>query len=369
MRRLTGIALVGILCGLPSRVAAQVFTSLDANVSSASYDGYLPSAVYTLAPAVAFAGGPLRLGLDGAFSEFETGHTSGIAEVSSTVGTPIYGPLRWELSGLGSGLWYRSNPAVLSGLLTPRLRVDRGSFVAWAGGAVGSTHNDGLEGSFINRVDAGVSYAWPHVTPTLTVASTRAGIAHYTDLGGVIQSDIGPLALSASAGKRFAAVTPGVTPWSTWFNAEARLTVVNRVALIFIGGSYPADLVRGAPGAHYIGFGVRWSEAFRVRKPAPTTVRYNALNGTSDVMPDARTLRFTAPPNTHVELMADFTDWQPVPMTEVRPGLFQVMLPEAIRSGPHRVNIRVDNGDWIVPNELPPVVDDFGGKAGALVVP
>jgi hypothetical protein len=357
-----------MLCGLPSWAAAQVFTSLDANVSSAAYDGYLSSAVYTLAPAVAFAGGPLRLGLDGAFSEFETGHTSGIGEVSGTVGTPIYGPLRWELSGLGSGLWYRSDPVVLSGILAPQLRLDRGSFAAWAGGAVGSTDNDVFNDDFVSRVDAGLSYALPHFTPTFTIVTTRAGIAHYTDVSGVIQSEIGPFALNATAGKRFAAVTRDVTPWSTWFNAEARLTVTRGVAIVFAGGSYPVDLVRGAPGTHFIGFGVRWSEAFRVRK-APPMVRYNALNGTSDVMPDARTLRFTAQANAHVELMADFTDWQPVPMTEVRPGLFQVTLPEALRSGPHRVNIRVDNGDWSVPRELPAVVDDFGGKAGALVVP
>jgi hypothetical protein len=355
-----------MLCGLPSWAAAQVFTSLDANVSSATYDGYLPSAVYTLAPAVAFAGGPARFGLDGTFSEFQTGHTSGIGEASGTVGTPIYGPLRWQLSGIGSALWYRSNPAVLSGILSPQLSVDRGSFAGWVGGALGSTDNDSLIGSFVSRINAGVSYALPHVTPSLAIATTRAGVAHYTDVSGVVLGQFGRFAVTVDAGTRTGALLGGV---ATWFNAEARLTVVNSVALVFAGGSYPADLVRGAPGAHYIGLGVRWSEGFRVRKPPPTTVRYNTLNGTSDVMPDARTLRFTAQANTHVELMADFTDWQPVPMTEVRPGLFQVTLPEAIRSGPHRVNIRVDNGDWSVPSELPPVVDDFGGKAGALVVP
>ena len=355
-----------MLCGLPSWAAAQVFTSLDANVSSATFDSYLPSAVYTLAPAVAFAAGPGRFGLDGAFSEFETGHTSGIGEAGGTVGTQIYGPLHWQLSGIGSALWYRSNPAVLSGLLAPQLSVDRGSFVGWVGGALGSTDNDSLIGSFVSRIDAGMSYALPHVTPSFTIATTRAGIAHYTDVAGIIEGAVGRFGVTANVGTRSGALLGGV---ATWFNAEARLTLVNRVALVFVGGSYPADLVRGAPGAHYIGFGVRWSEAFRVRKPLPPVVRYDALNGTSDMMPNARTLRFTAQANAHVELMADFTDWQPVPMTEVRPGLFQVTLPEAIRSGPHRVNIRVDNGDWGVPNELPPVVDDFGGKAGALVVP
>jgi hypothetical protein len=369
VRWLSGVALAGMLGGLPSRAAAQVLASVDANVASASYDGYLSSAVYTLAPAVAFAGGPVRVGLAGAFAEFETGHTSGAAELNAGVGTPIAGPLRWDLSGEGSALWYRSNAAVLSGLVMPRLRVARGPLDAWIGAGAGGTRNDGIPGSFVVRADAGVSYAWPYVTPTLTIATTHLpGIRQYTDVGGAMQSEIGRFDLSVTAGTRAGARIPGVATWSTWLNGEARVTVVNGVAIVLAGGSYPVDLVRGAPGVHSLSFGIRWSEAFRVRKPQPM-LRYSALNSASGVMPDARTLRFSAQANAHVELMADFTDWQPVAMTEVRPGLFQVTLPEAIRSGPHRVNIRVDNGDWAVPNELPPVVDDFGGKAGALVVP
>jgi hypothetical protein len=365
VRWLIAIAVVGILCGLPSRAAAQVLASVDASVSSATYDQFAPSAVYTVAPSVAFAGGPLRLGLDGAFSEFETGHLSGLITLGSAVGAKIYGPLRWELAGEGSALWYRSNPAVVTGLVTPRLRVDQGSFSAWAGGGVGGT-NIRLPGSFVSRVDEGMSYALPHVTSTFTIASNRVGIYHYTDVGGAIQSELGRFGLNAAGGTRSGALLGGV---ATWGVAEARATVVSGVAIILAAGSYPADLVRGAPGYHFIGIGVRLSDAFRVRRPSLTTGRYSALNGASDVMPDARTLRFTAPANAHVEIMADFTSWQPMPMIEVQPGLFQVTLADALRSGPHRVNIRVDNGDWSVPRELPPVVDDFGGKAGALVVP
>ena len=355
------------LSGFPSRGTAQLFASVDANVSSATFDTYLPSAVYTLAPSIVFSGGPIRCGLDGAFSEFETGHTSGILELSSVVGTKIYGPLRWELGVEGSTLWYRSNPAVLSGELVPRLHVDHGPFDAWVGGALGSTDNDSIVGSFVSRLDAGIAYASPYVTPFVTVATTRAGIAHYSDFGGGLQGELGRFGVSAVAGTRTGALLGGV---ATWFNAEVRVTVVDRVSLVLNGGSYPVDLVRGAPGAHFIGGGVRVSDAFRVsRRPSLPTVRYEALNHTNDVMPDTRTLRFTAPPNAHVEIMADFTEWKPMAMTEVRPGLYQATIPDGLRSGLHRVNIRIDNGDWSVPAELPPVVDDLGGTAGSLVVP
>jgi hypothetical protein len=363
VRWLAGVALV-VLSGLPTRGAAQVFTSLEANAANATYDAYQSSAVYTLAPSVAFAGGPLRAGLDGAFSVFETGHSSGVLDLNAVGGAKLYGPLRWELGGDGAALWYRSNPAVLSGVVTPRLRFDRGPFVAWVSGAAGSTDNDGIVGSFVSRIDGGLSYALPHITPALTIATTRAGVAHYTDFGGAIQSELGPLILNATAGTRTGALLGG---FATWFNAEMRVTVTQNLSFVLSGGSYPVDLVRGAPGAHFIGVGLRFAQAFRVSPRAMGTVRYNS--GSNDVLADPRTLRFSAKPNARVELMADFTDWQPVPMTEIRPGLYQATLRDAIRSGPHRVNIRVDQGDWVVPSELPPVIDDFGGTAGSLVVP
>lgn len=365
MRWLSGVALAASVCGIPSRAAAQLQASLDANAARATYDGYEPSGVYTLAPSLAYAQPNLRLGLDGAFSEFETGHGSGVVATSAAIGGPIAGPVRWEVGAEGASLWYRSVPAVLSGLVAPRVRFDHGPLTAWVGGAVGSTDDDSVGGQFVARGDAGLSLALPHVTPTLSVAETRAGVAHFTDVGAVIASEWGRYAVTLNGGTRAGVLLGGV---ATWFNAEARVTVVNGVALVLAGGSYPADPVRGAPGAHYIGGGVRLSEAFvtrRRRTPEP----YEALNGVTDVMPDSRTLRFTATANAHVELMADFTGWQPVAMTEVRPGLYQATLPSVVPSGPHRINIRVDDGQWSVPRELPPVTDDFGGTAGSLVVP
>ncbi|HSY82170.1 MAG TPA: hypothetical protein VK807_10420 [Gemmatimonadaceae bacterium] len=365
MRWPIGVAIAGILSGLPCRAAAQFLTTIDANVANATYDGYLTSAVYTVAPAVVFGLGPIRAGADGAYSEFESGHGSGIVGVNALGGTKIYGPLYWELGTEGTALWYRSNPPVVSGDFTPRLRLDRGPFKAWVGGAFGSSDNDSLHGSFVDRAEAGLSYALPHVTPVFTIATTHAGHAQYTDVDAAIQSELGRFSVIATGGHRAGTLLGGS---ASWLSAELHVTLTSNVAFVFAGGSYPVDLVRGTPGARFISAGFRLSQPFGVHQTSMGTVlRYS--NNSSDVLADARTLRFTAQANAHVELMADFTDWRPMSMIEIRPGLYQVTLREAIRSGPHRVNLRVDNGDWSVPKELPPVVDDFGGKAGALVVP
>ncbi|HZS59316.1 MAG TPA: glycogen-binding domain-containing protein [Gemmatimonadaceae bacterium] len=366
MRRYIGVALAILASGLPARATAQALATLDANVAGATYDQYLPSAVYTVAPALSYAGDAYRVGLDGAFSAFQTGHTSGVGEFQGAVGTRIYGPLRWELSGDGSALWYRANPAVWSGVLTPSIHADHGPLDAWVNGALGSTNNDLVVGSFVDRVGGGVAYALPHITPSMTVQTTRAGIYHYTDVEGGIQGEVGRFGVTSTVGTRTGVLGGGV---ATWFNAEVRFLLVDRVSLVFSGGSYPVDLVHGAPGAHFIGGGIRVSQAFLTHKRAMPAVRYDPLNATTEVMPDARTLRFAAPPSAHVELMADFTDWKAVAMTEVQPGRYQITLPDAIRSGLHRVNIRVDHGEWRVPAELPSVVDDLGGTVGSLVVP
>jgi hypothetical protein len=366
VRWLTRVALVASVCGYPSRAAAQLFTSLDANAARATYDGYLASGVFTLAPTVTYADRGLRLGVDGAFSEFETGHTSAIVDATAGIGGPIAGRLRWDLGGEGAELWYRSTPPVLSGVITPRLRIDQGPFAAWVAGAVGSTDNDSVFGQFVGRGEIGGLVALPHVTPSITLSTTRAGVAHYTDLQSVIQSEYGRFAVSATVGTRSGVLLGGV---ASWFNAEARMTLFDGVALVIAGGSYPADLVRGAPGAHFIGGGLRVSDTFRLRKRSPAVARYDALNGVTDVLVDARTLRFTAPAKATVEIMADFTGWQPVPMVEVKPGVYQVTLTDPVAPGPHRVNLRVNHGDWGVPRELPPITDDFGGTAGSLVVP
>jgi hypothetical protein len=366
VRWLTRVALAVSVCGLPCRAAAQLFTSLDANAARATYDGYLASGVFTLAPAATYADHGVRLGLDGAFSEFETGHTSAMVDATAGVGGPIASHIRWDLGGEGTELWYRSTPPVLSGIISPRLRFDQGPFGAWVAGAVGSTDNDSVFGQFVGRGEAGAVVALPHVTPSVTLSTTRAGVAHYTDFQGAVQSEYGRFGISATAGTRSGALLGGV---ASWFNAEARVTVFDGVALVIAGGSYPADLVRGAPGAHFIGGGLRVSDAFQLRKRPPAAARYGSLDGVSDVLVDARTLRFVAPANASVEIMADFTGWRPVPMVEVQPGVYHVTLDEPLSSGPHRVNIRVNHGDWGVPRELPPVTDDFGGTAGSLVVP
>jgi hypothetical protein len=72
------------------------------------------------------------------------------------------------------------------------------------------------------------------------------------------------------------------------------------------------------------------------------------------------------PTATTVEIMADFTRWQPVALTKESDGSWTIAC--AIAPGTHRLTLRVDAGAWTVPSNLPRVEDEFGGEAGLLIV-
>jgi 1,4-alpha-glucan branching enzyme len=74
-----------------------------------------------------------------------------------------------------------------------------------------------------------------------------------------------------------------------------------------------------------------------------------------------------APDVISVEVAGDFTDWQPLTLTRAGASRWEVTLP--IRSGVHRINVRLGQGPWLVPSGATPVTDDFGGASGQFVIP
>jgi hypothetical protein len=80
----------------------------------------------------------------------------------------------------------------------------------------------------------------------------------------------------------------------------------------------------------------------------------------------SRTLTIGLPAAQTVELMGDFTDWRPVPMTRALNGTWVARV--ALSPGSHRVNVRMDAGPWRTPPGLPVAPDDFGGLVGLLVI-
>ena len=77
-------------------------------------------------------------------------------------------------------------------------------------------------------------------------------------------------------------------------------------------------------------------------------------------------LRFTLDGARSAELMGDFTDWEPLPLTRADDGTWERAFPLA--PGTYRFNVRRDGGAWEVPTGVMGLPDDLGGEAGLLVV-
>jgi hypothetical protein len=68
-----------------------------------------------------------------------------------------------------------------------------------------------------------------------------------------------------------------------------------------------------------------------------------------------------------VEVMGDFTDWQPVEASKMGSGEWGVVV--SLPPGPHLIEVRIDGGPWVAPAGATTVRDEFGGAAGLIVVP
>ena len=64
--------------------------------------------------------------------------------------------------------------------------------------------------------------------------------------------------------------------------------------------------------------------------------------------------------------MGDFTEWEPRTLVSSG-GAFEGAM--VMRSGTHRMLVRIDGGPWRPAANTPAVDDDLGGRVGLLVVP
>ncbi len=77
-------------------------------------------------------------------------------------------------------------------------------------------------------------------------------------------------------------------------------------------------------------------------------------------------LRF-APHAERLAIAGDWNDWTAVAMRREGRGRWTVELPLA--PGVYRYALLVDGRAWAVPDGVPSLPDDFGGRVGVLVVP
>ena len=352
-------------------MADQVEGTLGLTGSIVEYDGFLASGAAVFTPALRFDSPRLVIAGQGSWTLFESGNgiLQGAAAAAWLAGSR--GSWRLELSGSAGGSEYAAEPGVGHVLAGGRLHLFGTSAGGWIGAHAGKSFG-GPSGVPVELVMAGWSMK-NRLAMVGTITTTRQGEARYLDLLGAVRWTGVKAELEARGGARVSDGSTGV-----YGEISAAVPLSPWLAISLGGGKYPSDPVRQILGARYVSAGVRLRAFGPPARSVPvhtTGVLRGRLVPTSESGPpleiggsaERRMLRVRAPGAISVELMGDFTDWVPVRLGQVMPGVWETQLP--VPPGVHRVNVRLDGGPWSVPGGARLERTEFGGTVGIVVVP
>jgi hypothetical protein len=286
---------------------------------------------------------------------------------------PFFRTMRGEMALTASGSAQQGLMPTMHFLPQARIHlldIQRG---LWVGGGFARTF-DGEEWRTTLLGDVG---AW--VRHGATVVSVNAHPQQLqngdllSDLGATIERSLGKVSVSSSLGYR---IGQSNRVELGWVSIGATFPINRRLLATASVGNYPADLFQRLPGAQFVSFGLRLPTRSRFqRRDDPVEARVNPDVATDGIVlrlaavdssRSAQVVRVRAPASERVELMADFTEWEPVSLVRTPAGVWEITLP--VRPGQHRLNVRLDGGDWVVPTNLARVTDEFGSVVGLLLV-
>ncbi|HEY8795953.1 MAG TPA: glycogen-binding domain-containing protein [Gemmatimonadaceae bacterium] len=246
----------------------------------------------------------------------------------------------------GAGTWRRVGGAVFTASVTASSYGTGGS-----NGLGGGASNPGLPtaDSLGNIID--------------TLSRTSSVARQYADLESSVYWSHGALALDGLLGTR---VSASYGQRATWGRAQASWSLNEQFALVAAGGTRAPEPSVGRVGGNFVSLGVRLASAPWIAH-ALHGARSSASAFGVRAEDSTRIIYVHAPAARTVELMADFTDWQPVIMRHAANDEWELAM--FIAPGSHRVNIRVDGGEWSAPPGAGTVQDEFNGTVGLMVVP
>ena len=385
------MALAALTFAAAEAVGAQASATLDVSSSRLRYSGdTATSGAFTIAPALHAVLPNASVDASAGLSQFAGGGWTSQGLLAGSA----YTPWPWvvgELSGTTGGSVHADGNRTAQSLASVRLHLLRAGIGAWVGGSLGQTW-DSLGWHGVRGSEAAVWAQRDLLTTTLSVAPTRvADSISFTDVQLALRALAGRADIVATIGHRGgdAGALGGGT--QGWLNASAALWIGSSVAITVSGGRYPSDPLQGYRPATYgevgLRFGVRdftgarASTAAPDRAPTPTRAtpvsviareeeetsrevsqfELRTANGVE------RIIRVRAPSARRVEIIGDFTQWQPASLSRAGGDWWMLTLP--IAAGMYEANIRIDGGAWLVPPGTTALADEDGGTVGVIVVP
>jgi hypothetical protein len=248
----------------------------------------------------------------------------------------------------GAGTWRRVGGAIFTTSVTTN---SAGRNTSGFGG-LSNPSNPGTGDSLGNGID------------TIPRGGGSAVARQYADVESSVYWSRGALALDGMLGTRLSTTYGQRT---TWGRAQASWALGQQFALVAAGGTRAPEPAIGRMGGNFFSLGVRLASAPWIAHVLHPGARSSASSFGVRADGQTRVIYVHAPAARTIELMADFTDWQPVEMRHTSNDEWELAM--HIAPGSHRVNIRVDGGEWKAPPGAGTVQDEFNGVVGLVVVP
>lgn len=374
---------------LSGSATAQVRGEIDAGVGRAGS--------WSSAQRVVLEASTVRLEVMGEQRDFGTQGTGMAGFASASWFHGLAGPLRVELNGTAQGqqdLGRDDGIAALGGGRVHLIRAREGLWLGlglggnqlgplrrWEAGAwksIGSLSLQFQAWQSSNRVGVTGLDTAPTFPDTLTPAPQSGGeqVRSWTDLGLWTHWGGGRTELRLASGMRIGRPdaetdatgdSPRASVSSTWWMAEATYWLVDRLGMVTTVGRLPIDPALATTGEQFLRVGFRLS--LHRARPVPrifAPVRSSSGAFQARQLPGAQVeFLLRAPKARTVELMGDFTGWEPRRMERVK-GRWHLRLP--VGPGMHRLNVRYDGGPWQAPPDTRMVRDEFEQESGELVI-
>lgn len=353
-------------------VRAQINATLDAIGTRVEFGGGGRSSVVSLAPSLRWNARRASVLAQGSWARFGEGTWSGQGVVEGSIyGLSMLG-LRSEFGAIMGGTLQEDGPGTsqLSGVA--RLHYGGTRLGGWAGGTLGRAY-DGTSGRTIVAGEVGAWGRFDAVTLAATAVPTGIGDSfRHTDVVGTLRVERGSLDAMVFGGWRLWS-RPSATPDATWVGAHAAIWLSRHLAVVAGGGTYPIDWAQGLPSGRFATLGLRMAThrqterhdvGARVLPPGITPIvpAFEAVHRGNSRW----TLRIRAPKAARVEVMGDFTLWEPVALEAGADGRWSSTF--TLTRGVYRMNVRVNGGPWGVPPGVLVLHDEFNGAVGVLTI-
>lgn len=377
--------------GAPARVRAQgPIRSRDVGVATVSYDNGLTFTALTLNETAVVERESGSLIANALLSMFQDGRWSMQGLLSgSRFSAPLapkgrlgrmFNDVRGELSLSSAATAQAGFMPTLQLTGESRLHLSAERYATRVGAAVARTF-DGVGWRTTLMGEAG---GWWQVSQRTVVGVTTRPMQlqfgdQLVDTDGSVSWRRGRTVWDVSLGAR---VGEAERPTVGWGSLTATWPLGRGVFATASAGSYPVDLIQGLPGGTYGAVSFRLPNGrLPLRAPPPprpvapapparpelvTSAPLTLVIGPALDSLEIREIRVWAPGTRTVEVLGDFVDWLPAPLIRQPGGDWQGFY--YVKAGLHRLNLRLDGKEIVVPMNLATVKDEFSGVVGVIVV-